>query len=75
MRLLGDHQGVDPVKNRIISLLLLLLMLSLPVMGEEEVSLFSPGGNAPAQAETLPALALYMECLKTARHPIACDKA
>ena len=44
------------MKNRIISLLLLLLMLSLPVMGEEEVSLFSPGGNAPAQAETLPAL-------------------
>ena len=44
------------MKNRIISLLLLLLMLALPVMGEEEVSLFSPGGNAPAQAETLPAL-------------------
>ena len=43
------------MKNRIISLLLLLLMLSLPVMGEEEVSLFSPGGTAPAQAETLPA--------------------
>ena len=44
------------MKNRITSLLLLLLMLSLPVMGDEEVSLFSPGGNAPAQAETLPAL-------------------
>ena len=43
------------MKNRIISLLLLLLMLALPVMGEEEVSLFSPGGTAPAQAETLPA--------------------
>ena len=43
------------MKNRIISLLLLLLMLSLPVMGEEEVSLFSPGGTAPAQAEKLPA--------------------
>ena len=43
------------MKNRIISLLLLLLMLSLPVIGEEEVSLFSPGGTAPAQAETLPA--------------------
>ena len=42
------------MKNRIISLLLLLLMLALPVMGEEEVSLFSPGGTAPAQAETLP---------------------
>ena len=41
------------MKNRITSLLLLLLMLSLPVMGEEEVSLFSPGGTAPAQAETL----------------------
>ena len=43
------------MKNRIISLLLLLLMLALPVMGEEEISLFSPGGTAPAQAETLPA--------------------
>ena len=43
------------MKNRITSLLLLLLMLALPVMGEEEVSLFSPGGTAPAQAETQPA--------------------